>query len=164
VDSDSHNIAYILYAQGKPEAAADYITQLVMDAANRQGMDEAAALDVAGEFSALAFAADVSAQTSANHFVSTPTSSLWQMPGYIAAGNIDFVYEYLDENPNLFNEFSADYMWYQLPRFNAFRQDQRFAPMLESSGVIAVWNELGWPDNCQPNAGTDGGNGQLRCE
>ncbi len=157
-------IAYILDAQGNPEAAADYLTQLVMAEANRQGIDEAAALDVVREFSALAFGTDASAQTSANHFVSTPTSSLWQMPGYIAAGNFDFVYEYLDENPNLFNEFSADYMWYQLPRFDAFRQDERFAPMLERFGVITVWNELGWPDHCQPNAGTDGSNGTFRCE
>ncbi len=98
-------VAYILDAQGDPEAAEDYIMQLVIAAAIQQDRDEAAALDVAIEFSALAFGTDASTQTSAKHFVSTPTSSLWQMPGYIAAGNIDFVYEYLDENPNLFNEF-----------------------------------------------------------
>ena len=157
-------IAYILDAQGNPEAAADYIAQLVKAAASRQGMDEAAALDVAREFSALAFGIDASTQTSANHFFSTPTGLLWQMPGYIAAGNFDFVYQFLDEDPNLFNEFSADYMWYQLPRFVAFRQDDRFAPMLERFGVTVVWNELGWPDHCQPNPGTDGSNGQFRCE
>ncbi len=157
-------VAYILDAQGDPEAAADYIAQVVMAGANQQGMDEAAALDAAREYSALAFGRDANAQTSANHFVNTPTNSLWQMAGYIAVGNFDLVYAYLDEKPNLFNEFAADYMWFKLPRFIAFRQDQRFAPMLERFGVIADWNELGWPDHCQPNAGTDGSNGQFRCE
>ena len=70
-------IAYILDAQGDPEAAADYITQLVIAGTNQNSMDEAAALDVAREYSTLAFGRDGNAQTSANHFVNTPTSSLW---------------------------------------------------------------------------------------
>ena len=157
-------IAFILDAQGDPEAAADYITQQVMEAVNQQDVGEAAALDVAREFSASAFGRDASVQTSADHYFDSTTSYLWQMPGYIAVGNFDVVYKYMDENPSMFNEFSADYMWFQLPRFEAFRQDERFAPMLERFGVIAVWNELGWPDYCLPNAGTDGSNGQFQCK
>jgi len=26
-----------------------------------------------------------------------------------------------------------------------------------------AWQSIGWPEYCQPNAGTDGSNGQFKC-
>ena len=161
-------VAFILYAQGEPEAATEYLKQLASSATARQGVNAVGALEAVRQYSSVAFATDMSSQLGnqapVNHYLNSPTVLLWQTPGYISVGNFDAVYKHIDENPGQFNEFAADYMWFQLPKFKAFRQDSRFAAMLERLGIVAIWNELGWPDNCRPNTGTDGHDGQFQCD
>ena len=54
-------------------------------------------------------------------------------------------------------------LWNQLPAQKTFRQDPRFPLLLGRFGIPQVWQKLGWPEVCQPKAGTDGSNGQFQC-
>ena len=162
-------VAYILSAQGDNQAAIDYFLKLHKQEVDRLGASEFVSKEEARQFALAAFggtkAMKKSVQTLGKVFLSGPDDSFyWQLPEHIALENYDRVYEILDNKHNFFISFSADFMWYDLPSFKAFRQDPRFAPMLDRFGLPKVWNELGWPDICIPNAGTDGSNGQFSCE
>ena len=162
-------ISFVLSAQGDDKAAVDYYMQLHANRVERNGLGRLVTDNEARQFALAVFGGDMAmkqaAQASGKLINNDPDDSAqWKLPSHIALENYDRVYEILENKPDFFSTFSADYMWYDLPSFKAFRQDPRFAPMLDRFGFPKAWNELGWPDICTPNAGTDGSNGQFSCE
>ena len=162
-------IAFVLSAQGNNKAAVDYYMQLHSSIVEQYGASKLVSEEETRQFALAAFGGDKSmklaAQASGKIMDNGPDDSRQsKLPSHIALENYDRVYEILEKKPDFFSTFSADYMWFDLPSFKAFRQDSRFAPLLERFGFPVAWNELGWPDICKPNAGTDGSNGQFSCE
>ena len=43
------------------------------------------------------------------------------------------------------------------------RQHPKFAAWADKVGLVAAWQDSGWPDKCKPNPGTDGSGGQFTC-
>ena len=87
----------------------------------------------------------------------------WRVYQHIKLGNIERAFEILEKHPDLFSGFASDFMWYPLPRSIEFRQHPDFPALLERHNFVGAWQEIGWPDLCQPDPGTDGSNGQFRC-
>ena len=90
--------------------------------------------------------------------------TIWQLEYHIAIGNIDRAFEILDQKPAFFSGFAADFMWLPSKEIKVFRADPRFTQLLAKNKFLEVWQEIGWPDACQPSPGTDGSEGQFSCE
>jgi tetratricopeptide (TPR) repeat protein len=54
-------------------------------------------------------------------------------------------------------------IWSDLEWARNLRQHEGFAAFAEREGMVELWQTYGWPDLCEPNAGTDGSNGQFSC-
>lgn len=87
----------------------------------------------------------------------------WQIYRQIRFGNIERAYQILEDRPSLFSEFASDFMWLPLKRSIEFRQHPDFPALLERNGFVEAWQDIGWPDLCRPNPGTNGSNGQFSC-
>lgn len=87
----------------------------------------------------------------------------WQVYLYIKIGNFERAFEIFEEHPRLFQSFAADNMWTPLSRSVEFRQHPAFPALLDRHNYTEAWQHLGWPDLCEPNPGTNGSNGQFRC-
>lgn len=55
-------------------------------------------------------------------------------------------------------------IWSDFEWARALRQDDGFKSFLDREGFIQLWQTYGWPEICQPDAGTDGSNGQFSCD
>ena len=89
---------------------------------------------------------------------------VFQLEFHLALGNIDKVYEILNEKPSFFSTFAADYMWLPSQGTKAFRADPRFIQLMIKHNLPQAWQVIGWPEYCQPNAGTDGSKGEFKCQ
>ena len=72
---------------------------------------------------------------------------LWD---YIYLGRLDDAYEIVADQ----SVFVAN-NWFDLWRTDtaSFRQDPRFEKLVRSAGLVAYWNEYGWPSNCSESDG-----------
>ena len=161
--------AYILSVQGNHQAAIKLFMQYHQQEVERLGASALITHAEAKQFAQAAFGGNQEMKKSARKlgklFINGPDDSFyWQLTLHIALENYDRVFEILANKPDFFITFATDFMWYDLPNFNAFRKDPRFALMLERYGFVKAWNELGWPDICKPHEDTDGSDGQFSCE
>lgn len=161
--------AFAMAAQGNQQAAIDHYMKLHEQDVNRLGADAMNSTEDAKRFIQAVVSNDKkllkTAQASGKIHSSGPDDeSYWQLSSIIALENFDRAFQILEDHPEFFAGFGQDNLWNQFPDSKDFRKDPRFAPMLLRFGVPQVWQKLGWPDICQPNAGTDGSNGQFQCQ
>ena len=98
-----------------------------------------------------------------NYIKGPGDAGAWQLKDHLIIGNTDRVFEILSAKPEFFNQFSGDQVWIQHKAFKAFRADPRFVNLLEQHNFPDAWQEIGWPEFCKPNPGTDGSRGQFTC-
>ncbi len=91
-------------------------------------------------------------------------TGIWQLEHHLAIGNIDRVYEILQQKPSFFGSFATDFMWLPSEGTKAFRADPRFKTLLIKHKLPDAWLALGWPEHCKPIENTNGSNGQFICQ
>ena len=162
-------ISVVYEAQGKYEQAREYFTQVYKNDFKR-GLssmilpeDEMMVLNK-GMFGGTLENKIEAQALSGMYLKNSDNQAYWQLPLVVMTGNIDRVYAILEEKPAFFHNFSADHIWYPNKAFKAFRGDPRFIKLLQKNNFPQTWQVIGWPETCQPNAGTDGSDGQFSCE
>ena len=60
--------------------------------------------------------------------------------------------------------YTLSRIWDDREGSKLIRQHPEFPFFAERIGLVAVWQEYGWPDKCRPLPRTDGSNGQFRCD
>lgn len=69
----------------------------------------------------------------------------WDLVGmYILLRNNDRAFNSAEETGSGTN--TMNHIW--MPNMRSFRQDSRFAPLMDDMGLISYWQLYGWPDTC----------------
>ncbi len=160
--------ADVLYMKGDQQGAIAAFMRLYEDDASIAPADEVWSRSEAEVYARGVYGdndEDKAAAAALEHFFRTDGDDLWywQLGLMIKAGKFDRAFEILEQRPDFFLNFIVDQAWTPLPGMIEFRQDPRFPMILQQRGVVKGWQELGWPEKCQPLPGTDGSDGQFIC-
>ncbi|MEM7431137.1 MAG: hypothetical protein AAF351_04255 [Pseudomonadota bacterium] len=159
----------LLYAHGDSDGAIDYFMRMYDDYVAEFGNED---IGSRGNAERVALAMYLPSEHPAPaledvlRFLDAEPGAFqsWQVYGLIKLGFYELVFDELNDEASGFSTFANDFMWLPMPRSRAFREHASFPMLLESKGFLKAWQALGWPDFCQPLPGTDGSNGQFRCQ
>ena len=70
------------------------------------------------------------------------------LQGYTGNGRVDDAYRLVNMNGK-HERFNFTWVIWR-PDMAPFRQDPRFAKLVNELGLLEYWRENGWPDVCQP--------------
>jgi len=161
--------AFIYDYQGQTQKAIDYMLESHQNVVNRNGPQfifsrEQAEVRALGLFSGTEDQKEAARNIGFMNINSAVINFPWQLKYLLALDDMDRVFELLESKPYMFSNFAADEMWIPLESMKKFRSDPRFIKLLVKHNLPVAWQKLGWPKYCQPNAGTDGSNGQFQCQ
>jgi TolB-like protein len=158
----------IRFMRGDVEGAIDYVSRLHDEQLKYYGSadywsKEDAEIFARGSYSGIE--ADRQAALALDNIITRAGDDIyyWQLYSHIKIGNFERAFEILEQQPSFFSGFASDFVWLSLPRMVEFRQQPGFPALLERHGFVEAWQQLGWPDQCQPDPGTDGSNAQFSC-
>jgi len=159
-------LAYVYDYLGHTQKAIDHYQKSNKIRAEKYGTELFFTEDQAALFALGAFSGTKEQKKSAQSIYTSRADDrrYWQLSTLLLVDNIDRVFEILQSKPLFFGPFASDHMWLPLEGIKKFRADPRFIKLLVKHKLPIAWQKLGWPKYCQPNAETDGSNGQFKCQ
>jgi TolB-like protein/Tfp pilus assembly protein PilF len=84
--------------------------------------------------------------------------------GFIMIGRPEKFFQHVLNKPNPYVGFAMSRIWEPTDESRSIRTHENFPKFAETIGLVRAWQQYGWPENIQPNEGTDGSNCQFSCK
>ena len=161
-------VAELLAERGEYEKAVAYINE------QRQSLNAYAPMYRSDEQWQLAITAGYTDNEEAKQIAVEGIEGYLQTPDAVVNTSIvealrsfhapELFMETLENNRFSNSSYVLTRLWSGTEASNLIRRHPGFPGFAERIGLLAAWQEFGWPDKCRPNEGTDGSNGRFTCD